>query len=197
MEWYVEKRREVERELKKYADPPSDKLLPDLPPHARHIKTLVLDLDNLLVHSDWTRQRCGRDRGLCLGRGKGACCEGGWGRVGLMRARACVAWWTGRWVGGWGAGRGPSRGGAGGGSAGGAQTELLPIASKIRSVLAVGAMAVLVLARPALQLRLRMQPQQQPHLAVPAAHLPPPFVPARAAAGASSSARARRSSSAT
>lgn len=44
--------------MKKYADPPSDRLLPDLPPHARHIKTLVLDLDDVLVHSDWTRGRC-------------------------------------------------------------------------------------------------------------------------------------------
>lgn len=43
--------------MKKYADPPSDKLLPDLPPHARHIKTLVLDLDDVLIHSDWTRGR--------------------------------------------------------------------------------------------------------------------------------------------
>jgi len=55
--WYVEKRRYVESEFKKYAEPPSDRLLPDLPPHARHIKTLVLDLDDLLVHSDWTRGR--------------------------------------------------------------------------------------------------------------------------------------------
>ena len=57
MEWYVDKRRHAESEFKKYADPPSDRLLPDLPPHARHIKTLVLDLDDVLVHSDWTRGR--------------------------------------------------------------------------------------------------------------------------------------------
>lgn len=42
---------------RRYADPPNDRLLPDLPPHARHIKTLVLDLDDVLVHSDWTRGR--------------------------------------------------------------------------------------------------------------------------------------------
>ena len=30
----------------------------DLPPNAHHIKTLVLDLDDVLVHSDWTRGRC-------------------------------------------------------------------------------------------------------------------------------------------
>ncbi|KAK2080395.1 hypothetical protein QBZ16_000248 [Prototheca wickerhamii] len=57
MEWFVEQRRSVEGEMKKYADPPSEKLLPDLPPQARHVKTLVLDLDDLLVHSHWTRER--------------------------------------------------------------------------------------------------------------------------------------------
>ena len=67
MTWYVSQRRRAEGELSKYAAPPSDQLLPDLPPHARHIKTLVLDLDDVLVHSDWTRGRWG----------------GGWGRGGV------------------------------------------------------------------------------------------------------------------
>ena len=53
--------------MKKYQDPPSDRLLPDLPPHARHIKTLVLDLDDVLVHSDWTRGRWGVGRGPAAG----------------------------------------------------------------------------------------------------------------------------------
>lgn len=57
MKWYAQQRRHLEGEMKKYADPPSDRLLPDLPPSARHIKTLVLDLDDVLVHSDWTRGR--------------------------------------------------------------------------------------------------------------------------------------------
>ncbi|KAG7670085.1 hypothetical protein Ndes2526B_g06470 [Nannochloris sp. 'desiccata'] len=57
LSYYVDKRKYFEGEMKKYADPPSDRLLPDLPPHARHVKTLVLDLDNVLVHSDWTRGR--------------------------------------------------------------------------------------------------------------------------------------------
>ncbi|KAI7839905.1 hypothetical protein COHA_006385 [Chlorella ohadii] len=57
MRWYADQRRQLEGEMKKYADPPNDRLLPDLPPHARHIKTLVLDLDDVLVHSDWTRGR--------------------------------------------------------------------------------------------------------------------------------------------
>jgi mitochondrial import inner membrane translocase subunit TIM50 len=35
MQWYIQQRRYVEREVKKYADPPSDHLLPDLPPQAR------------------------------------------------------------------------------------------------------------------------------------------------------------------
>lgn len=59
MRWYAQQRRHLEGEMKKYADPPSDRLLPDLPPNARHIKTLVLDLDDVLVHSDWTRGRWG------------------------------------------------------------------------------------------------------------------------------------------
>ena len=57
MGWYCEKRGSAESEVQRYADPPSDKLLPDLPPHARHVKTLVLDLDGVLVHSHWTRGR--------------------------------------------------------------------------------------------------------------------------------------------
>lgn len=57
MNKYVDYRRYMESEMKKYADPPSDRLLPDLPPHARHIKTLVMDLDDVLIHSDWTRGR--------------------------------------------------------------------------------------------------------------------------------------------
>ena len=58
--------------MKKYADPPSDRLLPDLPPHARHVRTLVLDLDDVLVHSDWTRGRCA---GLMDQGGMGASCR--------------------------------------------------------------------------------------------------------------------------
>ncbi|KAK9823312.1 hypothetical protein WJX72_001853 [[Myrmecia] bisecta] len=57
MKWYLEKRRDMESEVKKYSDPPSDRLLPDLPPHASHVRTLVLDLDDTLIHSDWTRGR--------------------------------------------------------------------------------------------------------------------------------------------
>jgi hypothetical protein len=35
MSWYVAKRRHFEEEIRKYSDPPSDALLPELPPHAR------------------------------------------------------------------------------------------------------------------------------------------------------------------
>lgn len=57
MSWYVEKRRQAENEVARYAEPPSDALLPDHPPNMRHVKTLVLDLDDVLVKSDWTRAR--------------------------------------------------------------------------------------------------------------------------------------------
>ncbi len=35
MGWYLEQRRYLENEVRKYSDPPSDRLLPDLPAHAR------------------------------------------------------------------------------------------------------------------------------------------------------------------
>jgi hypothetical protein len=35
MSWYAENRRSIEEQVKKYSDPPSEHLLPDLPPHAR------------------------------------------------------------------------------------------------------------------------------------------------------------------
>ncbi|KAK9832921.1 hypothetical protein WJX74_001815 [Apatococcus lobatus] len=57
MEWYAEQRQRLEDEIQKYSDPPSEQLLPELPPHARHVRTLVLDLDDTLIHSDWTRAR--------------------------------------------------------------------------------------------------------------------------------------------
>jgi len=57
MAWYVDKRRWADTEVAKYAEPPNDALLPDHPPNLRHVRTLVLDLDDLLVHSDWTRAR--------------------------------------------------------------------------------------------------------------------------------------------
>lgn len=36
-----------------YTEPTSDKLLPDLHPMEQHVFTLVLDLNETLVYSDW------------------------------------------------------------------------------------------------------------------------------------------------
>ncbi|CAL5218977.1 g732 [Coccomyxa viridis] len=57
MSWYADNRKQLAETIKKYSDPPSEHLLPDLPLHARHVRTLVLDLDDTLIHSDWTRGR--------------------------------------------------------------------------------------------------------------------------------------------
>eukprot|EP00899_Mesostigma_viride_P012009 jgi/Mesvir1/20809/Mv07911-RA.1 len=54
---YVDWRKKFEEYAKGYADPISDKLLPDLGPNLSHVRTLVLDLDGTLVHSDWKRER--------------------------------------------------------------------------------------------------------------------------------------------
>mmetsp|Transcript_22290 Transcript_22290/g.26810 ORF Transcript_22290/g.26810 Transcript_22290/m.26810 type:complete len:350 (+) Transcript_22290:234-1283(+) len=55
---YLEKREVIEENYRYYADPSSDKLLPDLPEvHKAHVRTLILDLDDLLVYSDWNRER--------------------------------------------------------------------------------------------------------------------------------------------
>ena len=37
MSWYVDQRRQLEETVKKYSDPPSEHLLPDLPLHARYL----------------------------------------------------------------------------------------------------------------------------------------------------------------
>jgi import inner membrane translocase subunit TIM50 len=58
MDRYLSARRQIERQVKEFTDPSTDKLLPDLPPGARgNVVTLVLDLDELLVHKEWDRQR--------------------------------------------------------------------------------------------------------------------------------------------
>ena len=36
MSWYVDQRRQLEETVRKYSDPPSEHLLPDLPLHARY-----------------------------------------------------------------------------------------------------------------------------------------------------------------
>ena len=37
MSWYVDQRRQLEETVRKYSDPPSEHLLPDLPLHARYL----------------------------------------------------------------------------------------------------------------------------------------------------------------
>ncbi|KAH7438275.1 hypothetical protein KP509_04G008500 [Ceratopteris richardii] len=54
---YLEVRKSIEDQVKGFAAPTSDKLLPDLLPQERHVFTLVLDLNETLVYSDWTRDR--------------------------------------------------------------------------------------------------------------------------------------------
>lgn len=57
MHWYLQQRRYVEERVKEFAEPPSDKLLPDMPPQLKHVRTLVLDLNDVLIHADWKRER--------------------------------------------------------------------------------------------------------------------------------------------
>mmetsp|Transcript_23135 Transcript_23135/g.64273 ORF Transcript_23135/g.64273 Transcript_23135/m.64273 type:complete len:357 (-) Transcript_23135:538-1608(-) len=58
MDQYMKLRRKSEGWVKEYSDPPTDKLLPDIPPNAIYPRfTVVLDLNETIVHSDWTRGR--------------------------------------------------------------------------------------------------------------------------------------------
>lgn len=54
---YLDLRRLAEEQIKGFTEPTSDKLLPDLHPFEQHIFTLVLDLNETLIYSDWTRDR--------------------------------------------------------------------------------------------------------------------------------------------
>lgn len=38
--WYAEQRKHIQNEIRKYSDPPSDRLLPDNPPHMRCVPRL-------------------------------------------------------------------------------------------------------------------------------------------------------------
>ncbi|MEW5298217.1 MAG: hypothetical protein WDW36_001366 [Sanguina aurantia] len=58
MEFYLHIRKNFERSLRDFTDPTYHKLLPDMMPELRgRVKTLVLDLDDLLVHKEWTRKK--------------------------------------------------------------------------------------------------------------------------------------------
>ncbi|XP_012443963.2 mitochondrial import inner membrane translocase subunit TIM50 isoform X4 [Gossypium raimondii] len=50
-------RRLVEEHLLEYNEPTSDKHLPDLHPLEQHVFTLVLDLNETLLYTDWKRER--------------------------------------------------------------------------------------------------------------------------------------------
>ncbi|KAG6387475.1 hypothetical protein SASPL_152665 [Salvia splendens] len=53
VEVYLDLRRLAEEHIKGFTEPTSDKLLPDLHPLEQHIFTLVLDLNETLIYSDW------------------------------------------------------------------------------------------------------------------------------------------------
>jgi hypothetical protein len=44
--------------LQGFVEPSSEKLLPDLAPNEQHVFTVVLDLNDTLVHSDWKVKLC-------------------------------------------------------------------------------------------------------------------------------------------
>lgn len=57
VELYLDLRRLTEEHVRGFTEPTSDKLLPDLHPLEQHVFTLVLDLNETLIHSDWKRER--------------------------------------------------------------------------------------------------------------------------------------------
>ncbi|KAJ7540710.1 hypothetical protein O6H91_10G027400 [Diphasiastrum complanatum] len=56
-ELYLKMRKAIEDQVRGFTAPSSDKLLPDLPPNEQHVYTLVVDLNETLVYSDWKRDR--------------------------------------------------------------------------------------------------------------------------------------------
>ncbi|XP_044486282.1 mitochondrial import inner membrane translocase subunit TIM50 [Mangifera indica] len=57
IELYLDLRTLVEEQVKGFTEPTSEKLLPDLHPAEQHVFTLVLDLNETLLYSDWKRDR--------------------------------------------------------------------------------------------------------------------------------------------
>ncbi|RDX71418.1 Mitochondrial import inner membrane translocase subunit TIM50, partial [Mucuna pruriens] len=55
VELYLDARRLIEEQVRSYTEPYTDKLLPDLLPQEQHVFTLVLDLNETLIHYIWTR----------------------------------------------------------------------------------------------------------------------------------------------
>ncbi|XP_075671884.1 mitochondrial import inner membrane translocase subunit TIM50 [Castanea sativa] len=56
-ELYLDLRRLVEEQVQGFSEPYAEKLLPDLHPAEQHVFTLVLDLQETLIHYDWTREK--------------------------------------------------------------------------------------------------------------------------------------------
>ncbi|XP_042457880.1 mitochondrial import inner membrane translocase subunit TIM50-like [Zingiber officinale] len=57
LDLYLDLRRATEEHVRGFTEPSSEKLLPDLHPQEQHAFTLVLDLNETLVYSDWKRDR--------------------------------------------------------------------------------------------------------------------------------------------
>ncbi|GMI74146.1 embryo defective 1860 [Hibiscus trionum] len=57
LESYLDLRRLVEENVLEFTEPTSEKLLPDLHPQEQHVFTLVLDLNETLLYTDWKRER--------------------------------------------------------------------------------------------------------------------------------------------
>ncbi|XP_071694229.1 mitochondrial import inner membrane translocase subunit TIM50-like [Rutidosis leptorrhynchoides] len=56
-EVYLDMRAAIEEHVKGFTEPSSELLLPDLHPQEQHVFTLVLDLNETLLYSDWKRDR--------------------------------------------------------------------------------------------------------------------------------------------
>ncbi|KAH8518982.1 hypothetical protein H0E87_000716 [Populus deltoides] len=57
VELYLDMRRLLEEHVKGFTEPAAEKLLPDLHPAEQHVFTLVLDLNETIIYSDWKRDR--------------------------------------------------------------------------------------------------------------------------------------------
>ncbi|KAL1832702.1 hypothetical protein DCAR_0102735 [Daucus carota subsp. sativus] len=57
LELYIDGRRSIEEQVRGFTEPSSEKLLPDLHPMEQNAFTLVLDLNETLIYSDWKRDR--------------------------------------------------------------------------------------------------------------------------------------------
>lgn len=57
VELYLDLRAATEEHVRGFTEPLSEKLLPDLHPQEQHVFTLVLDLNETLLYSDWKRDR--------------------------------------------------------------------------------------------------------------------------------------------